>query len=119
MYLDDIKELLDIKADLDKDDVLKMGCLVVVNMLLMGHDKQASVEDFHWTLLEDLESFILFPWGMYVYSQGLYYFCLPTTKLKMNAKVGKKVNLYGFVWAFQLQSSLDLYIQTFLFFLFS
>jgi len=47
VYVEDIKELLDTKPDLDKDDALKMGYLAMVNMLLMGHDERTTVKDFH------------------------------------------------------------------------
>ncbi|XP_052176710.1 uncharacterized protein LOC127791017 [Diospyros lotus] len=100
--LEDIKELLDTKPDVDKDDALKMEYLAMVNMLLMGHDERASIEDFHWSLVQDLESFRSFPWGTYIYSQRLHYIRLATTGWKLNAQVGKKVNLYAFVWAFQV-----------------
>ena len=59
--------------DLDAKDVLKLGNIIVVNMILLGHDERVPMEDFVWTMAEDLGAFEVFPWGMYVYSQSLHY----------------------------------------------
>lgn len=88
--------------DLDAEDVLKLGNIVVVNMILLGHDKRALVEDFVWTMAEDLGAFEAFSWGTYVYSQSLHYLRPATSERKLNGEVGKKVNIYGFVWTFQV-----------------
>ena len=74
----------------------------MINILLLGHDERAYVEDFMWTLVEDLHAFEAFPWGTYIYSQSLHYLRLATKKDKLTSKVGKKINLYGVVWAFQV-----------------
>ena len=65
---DDIILLLSSRHELVSEDVLKLVYTIVVNMILFGHDERALVDDFMWTLVEDLQAFEAFPWGTYVYS---------------------------------------------------
>ena len=92
------------RENLAADDVLKLGYIAVVNMILLGHDERKNVPDMLWNMIEDLEAFQAFPWGTYIYSQSLYFLRLATKVDKRSGKIGKKVNIYGFVWAFQVHS---------------
>ena len=49
-----IKVLLG-SMDLDVEDVLKVGYIAMVNMILLGYDERALVEDFVWTMCNTRE----------------------------------------------------------------
>ena len=92
------------RNDLVPEDVLKLIYIIVINILLLGNDERAYVEDFMWTLVKDLHAFEVFPWGTYIYSQSLHYLRLAINNGKLTNEVGKKIKFYGFMWAFQIQS---------------
>jgi len=74
-------------VDLDVDDVLKLGYITVVNMILLGHNDRVLVEDFIWTMVEDLGVFEPFLWGTYIYSQSLHYLQLAMSEMRLNGEV--------------------------------
>lgn len=47
---DDIILLLSSRHELVSEDVLKLVYIVVVYMILFGHDEHAFVDNFIWTL---------------------------------------------------------------------
>ena len=51
-----IKVALDSRHDLDSDDVLKLSYIVVVTILFLNDDECALVEDFLWTMAEDVQA---------------------------------------------------------------
>ena len=61
------------------------------------------MDDFLWSMVEDLHAFEVFPWGTYVYSKSQHYIRLAMKERKLTGEGGKKINLYSFVWAFQVQ----------------
>ena len=73
--------------DLDAKDVLKLGNIAVINMILLGQDERAPVEDFIWTMVEDLGVFEAFLWGTYIYSQSLHYLQLAMSERRLNGEV--------------------------------
>ena len=100
---DDIEFLISTRDDLVSEDALKLIYIAVVDIFLLGQDKRKHVDDFLWSMAEDLHAFEVFPWGTYVYSKSQHYIRLATKERKLTGEGGKKINLYGFVWAFQVQ----------------
>ncbi|XP_052179901.1 uncharacterized protein LOC127793158 [Diospyros lotus] len=98
---DDLELLISTKEDMVSEDALKLIYIAVVDMFLLGQDERGHVDDFLWTMAEDLQAFEMFPWGTYVYSKSQHYIRLATKERKLTGEGGKKINLYGFVWAFQ------------------
>ncbi|XP_052181137.1 uncharacterized protein LOC127794229 [Diospyros lotus] len=98
---DDLELLISTREDMVSEDALKLIYIAVVDMFLLGQDERGHVDDFLWTMAEDLQAFEMFPWGTYVYSKSQHYIRLATKERKLTGEGGKKINLYGFVWAFQ------------------
>ena len=95
---DDIEFLISTRDDLVSEDALKLIYIVVVNMFLLGQDEREHVDDFLWSIAEDLHAFEVFPWGTYVYSKSQYYIRLATKERKLTGEGGRKSTfmvLYG------------------------
>ncbi|KAL5857175.1 hypothetical protein ACOSQ3_004633 [Xanthoceras sorbifolium] len=95
----------------DDDDMIKLALLLILEMTLLGKDLRTKVEYWAMKLVDNLEEFNRFPWGSYVYSRtfnSLSTCCKGRDKKFMkNAKkdpshTAEKINLYGFVYAFQV-----------------
>ncbi|XP_052193900.1 uncharacterized protein LOC127802228 [Diospyros lotus] len=103
---DDIELLISTREDMVSEDALKLIYITVVDMFLLGQDERGHVDDFLWTMAEDLHAFKTFPWGTYVYSKSQHYIRLARKERKLTSKGGKKINLYGFVWEFKITEML-------------
>ena len=67
---DDIKFLISTRNALVSENALKLIYIVVVDMFLLGQDERGHVDDFLWSMAENLHAFEVFPWGTYVYSKS-------------------------------------------------
>ncbi|KAL5814626.1 hypothetical protein ACOSQ4_025267 [Xanthoceras sorbifolium] len=102
---------LEEENDDDDDDVIKLALLLILEMTLLGKDLRTKVEYWAMKLVDNLEEFNRFSWGSYVYSRTFN--SLSTcfkgrdqrfmTKTKKDpSHTAEKINLYGFVYAFQV-----------------
>ncbi|KAL5741428.1 hypothetical protein ACOSP7_028160 [Xanthoceras sorbifolium] len=95
----------------DDDDMIKLALLLILEMTLLGKYLRTKVEYWAMELVDNLEEFNWFPWGSYVYSRTLNSLstCCKGRDQKFMEKAQKdpshtvkKINLYGFVYAFQV-----------------
>ncbi|KAL5747540.1 hypothetical protein ACOSQ2_024837 [Xanthoceras sorbifolium] len=96
----------------DDDDMIKLALLLILDMTLLGKDlRRTKVEYWAMKLVDNLEEFNWFSWGSYVYSRtfnSLSTCCKGRDqKFKEKAKkdpshTAEKINLYGFVYTFQV-----------------
>ncbi|KAL5761043.1 hypothetical protein ACOSQ2_019881 [Xanthoceras sorbifolium] len=95
----------------DDDDMIKLALLLILEMTLLGKDLRTKVEYWAMKLVDNLEEFNRFPWGSFVYSRTFNSLstCCKGRDQKFMEKAQKdpshtaeKINLYGFVYAFQV-----------------
>ncbi|KAL5792377.1 hypothetical protein ACOSP7_000971 [Xanthoceras sorbifolium] len=91
--------------------MIKLALLLILEMTLLGKDLRTKVEYWAMKLVDNLEEFNRFPWGSYVYSRTFNSLstCCKGRDQKFMEKAKKdpshtveKINLYGFVYAFQV-----------------
>ncbi|KAL5831098.1 hypothetical protein ACOSQ4_016452 [Xanthoceras sorbifolium] len=98
----------------DDDDMIKLALLLILEMTLLGKELRTKVEYWVMKLVDNLEEFNQFPWGSYVYSRtfnSLSTCCKGRDQSFMEkakkdpSHTAEKINLYGFVYAFQVDSN--------------
>ncbi|KAI9153232.1 hypothetical protein LWI28_008099 [Acer negundo] len=58
----------------DMYDAVKLCLLYMLNWILMGLDEREKVPVWQFRLVEDLDAFDAFPWGVHVYKRSIYGF---------------------------------------------
>ncbi|KAL5752448.1 hypothetical protein ACOSQ2_022955 [Xanthoceras sorbifolium] len=55
------------------DDMMKLAYVFFIAHFLLGRERQRTVPDWLWGLVEDLVAFENFLWGTYIYSSTIYW----------------------------------------------
>ncbi|KAH6827702.1 hypothetical protein C2S53_019084 [Perilla frutescens var. hirtella] len=81
------------------DDYLKVANILALYSFRLGYDPSRRVESFAWALVDDLDAWNNFSWGVYTFTSLLHYISLlPKTK----KGCGTKYHFYGPAWALQI-----------------
>ena len=80
-------------------DVVKLCLLLLLHLFLIGGDERGKVPIWQVRLVDNLDSFDVFPWGCLVYSYSIYGFktALSTRRGRFEQKL--KYNMWGFSYA--------------------
>ncbi|XP_057773355.1 uncharacterized protein LOC130992646 isoform X2 [Salvia miltiorrhiza] len=82
--------------DLDDSLHLRVAHVIVLYGMLLGYESDKYVASWIWAMVDDLDDFSRFPWGVYSYQTLSHY----TYKCKPK----KKYHFYGPVWALHIWS---------------
>ena len=98
-----ISDLLDLyhnMSGLDDEDVVRICSLVMVEIVLLGHQRHHDVDDVLLNVVHDLAVWNEFPWGSYIWSFTFKHMdCFLDRRFK---EVSNKMTLYGFVHPFEV-----------------
>lgn len=97
-------------SSVSDDDAVRLCLLVVAMLVFMGIEDRNCIPKHILDLVEDYDSWNLFPWGEFMWDK-FYQRTVNVVdrhreehlqKLKENPKYSATYNLYGFAWAFKV-----------------
>lgn len=88
---------------LSDGDAVRVGLLIVLDLVFLGRQKDYVLQDWCLQLVEDLDSWNAYPWGSLLWRKTFEQLQDAYLKRKKDNKECKKYTLSGFIYAFKVR----------------
>lgn len=90
-------------CNLTDEDAVRVGLLLVLDLVFLGRQKDYTVQDWTLQLVEDINSWNRYPWGSLIWRVTFQQLYNAISKRTNENKEPKKYTLSGFIYAFKVR----------------